>query len=146
MATITEEDVKAQMTRDKRTHRVHEIAPHSIVALADGRVGYLEKNTGGDPWVVVDPGEVAVEVDQRERLEVLVTPWQMAMDWMAQLNVADGSTYGDATSELLAAAKLALIECEIMIKNLTYQDNLLGARDTAELLRRVIAKFERTRK
>jgi len=139
-------DVKAQMVRDRRTHRVKEIAPHSIVVLDDGRAGYLEKNTGGKPWVVIDPGEVAVEVDKHARLEVLVTPHELAMDWMAQTDVLAPYIYGDATSELLAAAKLAMIECELMIKNLSWLDDLDGARDVAKLLYKVITNFERTRK
>ena len=198
MAKITEMDAKAQMLRDMRSHQAKWIAPHSIVRLDDGRVGYLEKNTGGKPWVIVDPGELGVEIDHHERLEVLVTPCEMALDWMAQLDVYGPSTYRDATSDLLAACKLALSDCKMaiggqwtpdadgfrataealqtaitsfegcrnsdatqglligcklalsdckeMISHLSWLDDLDGARDTAEMLRRIITKFERTRK
>lgn len=146
MAKITEMDVKAQMIRDKRTHRIKEIAPHSIVVLENSRVGYLETNTGGKPWVVVDPGELAVEVDEHDRLEVLVTPRELALDWMAQPDVCDAFTYGDATRDLLAAAKLALSNCEQITEHLSWRVDLYGARDVAKLLRRIIARFERTRK
>lgn len=145
MATITEKDVKAQMLRDKRAHRVSEIAPHSTVVLEDGRVGYLEKNTGGNPWVILDPGELAIEVDKHDRLEVLVTPCELAQDWMAQTDVLDPYIYGDATSELLAACKLGLTACDVGNEQPGLQQpNIFST--TAKLLSAAITKFERTRK
>ncbi len=64
--------------------QVRHIPGWSIVRLPDGRVGYLEKKTGGNPWVVVDPERLAVEVKPGDRLEVLYYPVELARQWMAR--------------------------------------------------------------
>ena len=62
---------------------VRDIPGYSIVRLSDGRVGYLEKNTGNaKSWVVVDPGQLAVEVSPTKELQVLHRPIDLAYQWV----------------------------------------------------------------
>jgi len=61
------------------------IRTHSIVRMANGCVGYLEKNTGmHNYWVVVEPGALAIEIKPTTRLEVVHTPLTLAMEWIKQ--------------------------------------------------------------
>ncbi len=59
------------------------IAEGSIVELPDSRTGYLvHKTSNKKPWVIVNPGQLAVEINRTTPLNVLYTPLQLANDWM----------------------------------------------------------------
>ena len=113
--------------------RIKQIAALSIVRLEDGRVGYLETNTGSKPWVVVNPGKLAIEVSPKTKVTLLATPHQTAQAQIVQHN---------ATRGLLAACKLALNDCNLAITG-RWEPSEDGFRATAAMLHQAITEFER---